>query len=152
MEPTPPVQPDAAFGHKVRVRCPSCGSRATVAPFASEVRLTCPSCGRLDVLGGWHEQWPLTFSVALRIVTEAGLELWFSAECCGGHQLWALDEDHLAYELAFVASKNRSRDFPSVSGNRQLADKFPAWMVTARHRDEVVRTLTRLADRPENRA
>ncbi|MCA0296328.1 MAG: hypothetical protein LCH96_13680 [Actinobacteria bacterium] len=148
MEHSAPVQPDAAFGHKVRVHCPTCGSRATVAPFGSEVRLTSPACGRTDVLGTWPEHWPLSFAAARRVVQEAGLELWFVAECCGGHQLWALDEDHVAYELAFVASRNRSADFPSVSGNRQLADKFPAWMVTAKHRDEVARALTRLANTP----
>lgn len=117
---------------------------ATVAPFEQQLRLVCAACGHLVVLSARPGQRPLYFGEAVTAVRAAGLTLWYSTECCGGHQLWALDEVHLAYSLAFVTSRNRSADFPSAPGNRQLADKFPAWMVSAKHRDEVLRAINRL--------
>ena len=73
-----------------------------------------------------------------------GLRLWFAADCCGGHVLWALNEPHLDYLKRFVESTSRDRDFPSPSGNRQLAYKLPKWMQVAKHRDEILHTLERL--------
>jgi len=73
-----------------------------------------------------------------------GAGLWLETECCGGRRLWALNERHLSYLGAFVGSTDRSREFPSPPGNRQLADKLPKWMIEAKHRDEVLRALDRL--------
>jgi hypothetical protein len=70
--------------------------------------------------------------------------LWLETECCGGHRLWALNERHLDYLTAFVASTDRTREFPSPPGNRQIADKLPVWLVEAKHRGEVLRALDRL--------
>jgi hypothetical protein len=47
-----------------------------------------------------------------------------------------------------VQSKNRDRDFPSVPGNRQLADKLPDWMTSRKHRDEVLRAIGHLRATP----
>ncbi len=99
------------------------------------------------MLAAWPAERPFSFDAALAAVRAAELTLWYSTECCGGHELWALDEDHLAYALGFVTSRNRTADFPSSPGNRQLADKFPAWMVSAKHRDEVARALNRLQEK-----
>lgn len=120
---------------------------ATVAPAEQQLRLVCTACSHSVVLSARTGQRPLNFDEAVSAVRAAGLTLWYSTECCGGHHLWALDEVHLAYSLAFVTSRNRSADFPSVPGNRQLADKFPAWMVSAKHRDEVLRGINRLRDK-----
>lgn len=141
-----PDRTEVVFGQKVRVHCPDCDNKATLAPINTEVRLVCPACGRSDPLTPWPKDRPFYFEVAVRIVQQAGLELWYSAECCGGHRLWALDEEHARYALAFVASRNRTADFPSPPGDRQLADKFPAWMVIAKHRVEVTRALTRMLE------
>ena len=70
-----------------------------------------------------------------------GARLWLETNCRGGHRLWALNARHLEYLAAFVRSKDRTREFPSLSGSRQLADKLPVWMVEAKHRDEVLRAL-----------
>jgi len=50
----------------------------------------------------------------------------------------------LDYLKRFVESTSRDRDFPSPSGNRQLAYKLPKWMQVAKHRDEILHTLERL--------
>lgn len=137
---------EVVFGHKARLHCPDCDNKATVTPINTEVRLVCPACGRSDPLLPWPKDRPFYFEAAVRIVQQAGLELWHSAECCGGHHLWALDEEHARYALAFMASRNRNADFPSPPGDRQLADKFPAWMVIAKHRLEVTRVLARMLE------
>jgi hypothetical protein len=73
-----------------------------------------------------------------------GAPLWLETECCGGKRLWALNERHLDYIERFVRSSNRDRDFPSVAGRRQLADKFPAWLTSRKHREEVIKAIQRL--------
>ena len=70
--------------------------------------------------------------------------LWLETECCGGKRLWALNETHLDYIERFVKSEDRDREFPSLPGRRQLSDKFPAWLVSRKHRDEVTRAINRL--------
>jgi hypothetical protein len=55
-----------------------------------------------------------------------------------------MNERHLEYMERFVESKDRDHEFPSVPGYRQLADKFPAWLTSAKHRAEIVRTIQRL--------
>ena len=97
------------------------------------------------MLAPWVPGRRLRFRDALAVVRENDLALWFVTACLG-EQLWALDEAHLEYSLAFVESRNRTADFPSLPGNRQLADKFPAWMVSAKHRDQVARELRRMRD------
>lgn len=79
-------------------------------------------------------------------VDRGDLELWFSTNF-RGHILWALDRDHLDYLARFVASTNRARDFPSHAGSRQLADKLPSWMVSAKNRPGVLDALARLRER-----
>jgi hypothetical protein len=73
-----------------------------------------------------------------------GAALWLETECCGRNRLWALNERHLDYLERFVLSSNREAEFPSVGGNRQLADWFPAWLVSRKHRDEVAKAIRRL--------
>ena len=73
-----------------------------------------------------------------------GERLWLETTCCGEHRLWALNVQHLDYIERFVLSTNRDAKFPSLSGNRQLSDKFPAWMTSNKHRSEIARSLRRL--------
>ena len=76
-----------------------------------------------------------------------GLRLWHATECCGGNVLWALNEPQLDYLQRFVISTQRDRDFPSLSGNRQLAYKLPKWMQIAGNREELLQGLSRLRQR-----
>lgn len=132
------------FGGLIRVRCPRCASRADVHVQDAEVRLTCGVCGGVQRLSAWPPGEPLPFRAAHAAVVSHRLDLWYEAPCCG-ETLWALDEVHLDYLARFVASRHRSAEFPSPPGCRQLADKFPAWLVAAKYRDEVLRVLARLA-------
>jgi len=61
--------------------------------------------------------------------------------------LWALNKPHVDYLQRFVASTQRDRDFPSPSGNRQLAYKLPKWMQMAGNREELLHGLSRLRQR-----
>jgi ribosomal protein S27E len=137
---------DAAPRHDhVLVHCPRCDARATIQARNGPLRITCSACGFTKE----HEQgYGLIRSVELarynRGGTLFGARLWLETTCCGGRRLWALNERHLDYLRAFVASVDRSREFPSEPGGRQLADKLPAWLVDAKHRTEVLRALDRL--------
>jgi hypothetical protein len=109
------------------VHCPACDRRATIRYDPPDTRLTCGCCG---------------YAKAGLSVPDA--RLWLETECCGGHRLWAWNERHLDYIERFVTSKDRDREFPSPPGARQLSDKFPAWLVSRKHRDEVTRAIHRL--------
>lgn len=127
----------------MRVVCPSCGAKATVAPFGHELRLMCEGCRLTRTLQRWSTGRKLHFPDAYRLVRREDLTLWFSTDW-RGHELWALDEAHLEYMRRFVASTNRSVEFPSPRGARQLADKFPSWLTDARHREHLVARLDRM--------
>lgn len=141
------ISPGAAFDDYVLVHCPKCGHRAVVDAKSGYPRLTCGACGFVKEAEP-RELGSINPRTALAVYgsgnTYFGAPLWLETECCGGNRLWALNEAHLEYLDAFVRSAQRSHDFPSVSGNRQLADKFPSWMVKAKHREEVLKSLDRL--------
>ena len=52
-----------------------------------------------------------------------------------------MNERHLDYIERFVQSTDRDREFPSLPGRRQLADKFPARLTSRKHRDEITRAI-----------
>jgi len=144
-----PVEPGEAFDDHVLVHCPECDARAVVDARSGFVRLTCPSCGFVkETQPRSAASRPLIPHSLLAVYNDGnsmfGERLWLETTCCGGHRLWALNERHLEYVERFVRSKDRTREFPSLPGNRQLADKLPAWMVSAKHRDEVLSSIARL--------
>lgn len=128
---------DAAY-----VRCPSCDERAVTDVRRGTLRLTCAACG-YSASGGRAEVLP-SFEAYDAGNTPFGARLWLEARCCGGNRLWALNERHLDYLEAYVAAKRRTAAFPSPPGDRQLADKLPAWMKAAKHREELLRAIARL--------
>ncbi|MDG4825555.1 hypothetical protein O7635_27215 [Asanoa sp. WMMD1127] len=68
--------------------------------------------------------------------------LWLRAECCGGHTLWAFNRAHLDLLAEFVGAGLRER---ARSPHRMtMVARLPAWLKAAKHRDEVMRVLTRL--------
>lgn len=140
---TTPVQPEEAFGGRVRVVCPSCAAMATVEPFGAELRLMCGGCMLTRTLQRWRTGSRLNVREALDLVRREELALWFSTDW-RGHELWALDEAHLSYLRRFVASTNRSVDFPSPPGARQMSDKFPPWVTDRRHREHLLARIDRL--------
>jgi hypothetical protein len=138
------VEPSAAFDDHVLVHCPRCDACAIID---ERLRLTCASCGFTK-----GETSALLIPRSLLAVYNDGNSLfgerlWLATECCGGKPLWALNQRHLDYLEGFVRSRDRDREFPSVPGDRQLADKLPAWLTSQKHRDEVLRAIRRLREK-----
>jgi hypothetical protein len=140
---------EAASRHDhVLVHCPKCDARATIHAHIGPVRITCAACG-------FTKDSPRRYSLTRRGLLEDynrgrtlfDAPLWLETTCCGGRRLWALNERHLDYLRAFVSSTDRSDEFPSPPGRRQIADKLPAWLVQAKHRSDVLRALDRLRAR-----
>lgn len=69
--------------------------------------------------------------------------LWLRADCCGGNTLWAFHERHLDLLERFVAAKLRERGLGNRPGMTLVA-RLPAWITTAKHRDEILRTIAKL--------
>ncbi len=131
-----------SFQDVALVHCPSCEARATVRHKHGALRLTCVHCGHSETATSGDDRC-LSFESYDAGNPPFGAPLWLEAECCGEH-LWALNERHLAYIGAYVAERQRNREFPSPSGNRQLAYKFPKWMKLAKNRDEILRVIEHL--------
>ena len=144
------VSPGAAFDDHVLVHCPKCDHRGVVDTKSGHLRITCGACGFVKEAHAPQLE-AVEPRTALAVYSNGDTyfeaPLWLETECCGGKRLWALNEAHLEYLDAFVRSVQRSREFPSVSGNRQLADKLPSWLVASKHREEVLRALDRLRAR-----
>jgi hypothetical protein len=71
-----------------------------------------------------------------------GLPLWLQAGCCGGRTLWAFNRRHLDLLEAYVGAKLRERC--ASPGSSSMLARLPAWVKSAKHRDEVLRTISRL--------
>jgi hypothetical protein len=119
----------ALAAHPVLVTCPSCGTRAVVTAG----RLVCATCAHVrpyERIWCWDDQ---------RFVPD----LWLRTPCAG-HTLWALNTEHLDVLESYVAATLRD-DPPPTSTRRMTAlAKLPAWLKSAKHRDEVLRALRRL--------
>jgi hypothetical protein len=158
---------ELAWRDPVVVVCPRCDGRATAKETGrSTARLLCPSCtlarewpgdrlhvvvgGRPAVLRRDHGYWqsPDTgrylkddeYELAEGQDSRFGVPLWLRTECCGGHLLWANNEAHLGYLESYVGAILRE----CLDGPSGLSWYLPAWMKEAKHRDEVLRSLTRL--------
>jgi hypothetical protein len=70
-----------------------------------------------------------------------GLPLWLPAECCG-HLLWAFNPAHLDLLEGYVAVRLRERG--RAPGTMSLLERLPAWLKSAKHRDEILREIGRL--------
>jgi ribosomal protein S27E len=142
------LEPAAGYGTYVLVHCPACNQRAIVRDHQGGLRLTCGHCGHAQTAARPRMHFEPHPDASLDAYNKGRLpfnaRLWLEAECCGGNRLWALNERHLDYIERFVKSKDRDGEFPSLPGNRQLSDKFPAWLVSRQHRAEVTRAISRL--------
>ncbi|MFJ6621599.1 hypothetical protein ACIQOW_29005 [Kitasatospora sp. NPDC091335] len=136
------------FADEVLVRCPRCGGRALVLARLGdrcEHRWTggrehtrrLLRCGCGYAVDGFPAQ--RTFGGPVDPYFE--LPLWLDAECCGGRRLWAYNPAHLDLLEDYVAAGLRERG--AVPGMTLVA-RLPAWVKSAKHRDEVLRTIRRL--------
>jgi hypothetical protein len=74
--------------------------------------------------------------------------LWLRTPC-SGHELWAYNEQHLAFIKEYVSAELRGsyRDTQYGYSNQSLASRLPTWMKSAKNRDAVVAAVARLQER-----
>ncbi|MFD6071801.1 TFIIB-type zinc ribbon-containing protein [Amycolatopsis lurida] len=130
----PQVRIEDLADEPILVVCPRCAGRASVTPG----RLTCAGCALMRVPPAPdHRAWNRPVDPFFRE------PLWLRADCCGGHTLWAFHARHLDLIERFVGAKLRERGLGDRPGMSLIA-RLPAWMTTAQHRDEVLRTIAKL--------
>ncbi|WKR21221.1 hypothetical protein AIF0345_1123 [Actinomyces israelii] len=62
-----------------------------------------------------------------------GLPFYLSVPCAG-HTLWVANSEHAEYLLGFVGARLRPT-------GRELGHQLPAWILSRKHRDAVLRAL-----------
>jgi hypothetical protein len=141
------------FADEILVHCPNCDREASVIPdleFADDPRrsplhrrLSCLRCGHTD-------SWTAPRAGIGWTIPEPsgptdpyfGLPLWLRANCCGGHVLWAYNAKHLDLLEAYLTARLRERG--DYLGSMSLVERLPAWLKSAKHRDEALRSIRRL--------
>ncbi|MFD7707840.1 hypothetical protein ACFV6E_13455 [Streptomyces sp. NPDC059785] len=142
------------FTDRVFVVCPACGGRAVVVPlpglaapkYVSELlfqprRLACAACG---AVADWTAEERGTGLVG---AVPGGTEdpffrrpLWLQTRCAG-RILWAYNEEHVDALAAYTGSRLRER---RASPTMAMFARLPAWMKSAKNRDEVLAGLATL--------
>ncbi|MFC8583717.1 hypothetical protein ACFUGD_03985 [Streptomyces sp. NPDC057217] len=138
-----------------------------VRVFADEVLVRCPVCGDcalvLASLGGCEHRWVKGRQhTRRRLRCGCGytkdefqdsralggpvdpcfrLPLWLTADC-RGRQFWAYNLAHLDLLEGYIGAGLRERS--AVPGSMSLVERLPAWMKSAKHREELLRTIRRL--------
>jgi hypothetical protein len=148
--------------------------RGRVEQFARfDVLVVCPRCGgcgvsrsspqdnpwlmwwprRVSCLGcGYADDWPrLDGRARSRGVADGAevdphfwLPLWLRASCCGGNRLWAWNAEHLDVLESYIGARLRERGALERWGSTSMLEKLPAWMKTAKNRDELLKVTARL--------
>jgi hypothetical protein len=72
-----------------------------------------------------------------------GLDLWLCTPC-RGEVLWAYNVEHVQFLQRYVGATLRTRE-PKQNGS--IASRLPAWITSAKHRDEVLAGLSKLEAR-----
>ncbi|MFD0411404.1 hypothetical protein [Kitasatospora sp. NPDC127116] len=136
------------FADEVLVRCPKCGGCALVLARPGDaceprwiggreqtrLRLRC-GCGHAV------DAFPDHLAFGGPVDPYFRLPLWLDADCCG-RRLWAYNPAHLDLLESYVGAVLRERT--AVPGSLSLVARLPAWVKSAKHRDEVLRTIRRL--------
>lgn len=141
------------FGYldEILVTCPKCGAAGRIAAFDGAPaqstghfaprRFQCSGCHhRTESRGGM---------VAFRADARdpyLGLPLRLQAPTRHG-VLHAYNAAHLDWIEGFVAAGLRERRIGDGMANRSIASRLPAWVKSAKNRDDVVRALARMRRR-----
>jgi hypothetical protein len=130
------------FARTFLVVCPRCAARANVMPLSADQsgwRVACAACGfTQDQAEPRNETWAGSYAVDPHF----RLPLWLQTPCCG-ETLWAFNREHLDFIEEYIRATLRE----GFVGNNTVASRLPEWMVTAKHRDEVLRCIARLQHR-----
>lgn len=127
------------------VVCPRCASAAVVRtrhdptthPLSCPRRLSCLRCAYSAV---WQPPAASYWSGPLDPFFRQ--PLWLQAPCCGGNTLWAFNTEHLDLIDNYVRARLRERGHDRAHAS--LLEKLPAWIKSAKHREEITRTIQRL--------
>ncbi|MFG2916755.1 hypothetical protein ACGF0D_28205 [Kitasatospora sp. NPDC048298] len=136
------------FADEVLVRCPECGGCALVlARLGDECehrwigdqehtrrRLRC-GCGHTV------DAFPGSRAFGGPADPYFRLPLWLDADC-RGRRLWAYNPAHLDLLEGYVGAGLRER--ATAPASMTLLARLPAWVKSAKHRDDVLRTIRRL--------
>ncbi|MGE3268988.1 MAG: hypothetical protein AB7P40_09590 [Chloroflexota bacterium] len=131
------------------VECPRCRERAElvfqISPdnpssrsYTAPPRVVCSRCSYAEVRNPGQ---PVTRDEAREPLT--GLPLWLQTPCAG-HVLWAWNSWHLDFLERYVSAGLRERT-PNI--NVSLASRLPAWIKSAKNRDDVLKGIRRLRHR-----
>ncbi|GAA4607747.1 hypothetical protein BJY16_006490 [Actinoplanes octamycinicus] len=138
----------------IDVVCPHCGCRAVVSAEPDEGayamhwprRFVCTGCAHV---ARWQPKGGISYWGG-PVDPYFRLPLWLRARCCGGRTLWAFNEAHLALLAGYVGAPLRERN-PQRPGLTMVA-RLPRWLKSAKNRDEILRTITRLNHRLAQRS
>jgi hypothetical protein len=76
------------------------------------------------------------------------LTVYSGRHCCGGRLLWAYNLDHLSFVESLVTATIRERSDAVRAGDgyrrMSMIAKLPAWLKSAKHRDEILKTVQKL--------
>ncbi|RAY16859.1 TFIIB-type zinc ribbon-containing protein [Actinomadura craniellae] len=145
----PAVSLYALAADPIHVVCPACAGHAEVVPWLDGEpphpysahwprRLVCRACGHAR---NWRETKKASSCWGGEVDPYFRQPLWLCADCCGGHTLWAFNERHLDILENYVSARLRERG--EYVGMTMLA-RLPAWLKSAKHRTEILRTIGRL--------
>jgi|SRR5579859_6628962 len=149
------------FVETIYVRCPRCHQRAQVKRLSSDEemiladdsghhgsgrfqrsfnarKLSCLHCSYTRLWKGKAQQRGGPYDWYFR------LPLWLQTPCCSDI-LWAFNEEHLRFLESYVTAKQRIKFHAEGRiRNGTMASRLPAWMKSAKNRDEVVKGIARL--------
>jgi hypothetical protein len=111
--------------------------RARTVPASHRLTLTCDGCGAVTTTT--YSVQPVTVPDAL-VDNCFGLPLWLQSPCAG-RTMWAFNARHLAYLKDFLEAELRER---RGTANASVISRLPAWLKSAKHRDEALRAMRRL--------
>ena len=129
-----------SYAERVLVCCPACGQLAVSTcrrdgnRYPDPARLTCALCGYV------RETQKLAHVYGVPLDPFFKQPLWLQTECCG-HTLWALNVEHLDALEGYVGAQLREK---RLDRSYTMLDVLPGWMKAAKHRNEVLRALSRL--------
>jgi hypothetical protein len=138
------------FADEVLVRCPACGECAIVLDqlgtseyhanrddtrLVARRRLRCLACGLSK------DGFPSERVFGVPVDPYFRLPVWLQADCCG-KVLWAYNAEHLSLLESYVAARLRERR--ASPGSMTMVARLPAWLKSAKHRDEILRAIRRL--------
>lgn len=145
--------PESIYGllDRILAVCPGCRGFAQIAPIGEfdakrppmfqPRRAVCVGCG-------FTREWRgkgLAIDGRADPVCDPylGLTLWLQTPCAG-HTLWAYNQRHLDLLESYVRAELRQTP---ANSTRMIPDALPEWMIVAKHRDEVLKSIDKLGKR-----